>query len=59
MNENEIQEVEDTLRQIESELETVGQRVCPIRNGGATWQAINRAIGEVQRAIHNTYMMRD
>lgn len=55
---DEIDEIENELRTQESQLEAIGRKICSIPGSGASWNAINRAIGEVQRAIHNAYLMR-
>lgn len=52
-------EFEDKLRKIEGELEGLGREICSIPDSGVTWGAINRAVENVQEAIHLAYRMQD
>lgn len=52
-------EFEDKLRKIEGELEGLGREICSVHDSGVTWGAINRAVEDVQEAIHLAYRMQD
>lgn len=53
-----VDEAEDALRKIESSLEKVGRDICPKEGSGVSRGHIDRAIEEVQEAIHNCFRMR-
>ena len=53
-----VDEVENSLRLVEAELETIGRFICPVRASGSSWNSINNALENVRDAIHNSFLMR-
>lgn len=50
--------LENELLRLEREIEGKAREVCSERNGGETWQSLNRAVGEIRSAIGSLYKMR-
>ncbi len=46
------------LLRIEREIEGKAREICSEKNGGDSWSALNRAVGEVREAIRSLYKMR-
>ena len=52
-----VDEFNDKAREIEAQLEELGQMICDIPKSGASWQHVNRALSELRGAIYDSYVM--
>ena len=53
----EVYEVQESLRSIESSLEKCGRDICDISGGAQSWNKINRALEELRGAIRDCHHM--
>jgi len=57
MNNEIVDRFNDEARELEARLEDLGKMICDVPKSGVVWQHINRAIGELQRAIYRSHVM--
>ena len=53
-----VNKVEDDLRKVEADLESIGRTICSVNGSGSSWASINNALEDVRDAIHNAFLMR-
>lgn len=53
-----VTRTEESLRAAERGLEEIAQSICSVEGSVVSFTYINRAISNVQEAIHNCYRMR-
>ena len=54
-----IQDINNKLYKIESELEGIGRQTCSVYSGGQYWSTVNDAIDKVQELIRTTWRLKD
>ena len=59
MTNEQVNELENTLRKAEGDLEKAGQLLCNERDEGRKmWDKVNELVSGVQDLIHNAYKLR-
>jgi len=49
--------IQDELRNIESNLEEIGRKICDVKGGTQSWYDINRSLSDLREAIRDCHFI--